>query len=131
MLSYLTLQRDLDYRRGWATYQALYLFAKLTALLIVAVVDPNNCLFRTLPSEHVQVARQIILLVAMVVFFLVQCLSTPFLDPVSNASEWTSRMNYVLTALLALLVALNVPGHSAFDGWVLYLYVSYSYCYYN
>ena len=49
------------------------------------------------------VARQIILLVAMVVFFLVQCFAAPFLDPVSNASEWTSRMNYVLTALLSPL----------------------------
>ena len=59
----------------------------------------------------------------MVVFFLAQCFAAPFLDPVSNASEWTSRMNYVLTALLALLVALNVPGHDAFSGWVLYLCV--------
>lgn len=112
-----------DYRRGWATYEATYLFAKLIALLIVAVVDPNNCLFRTLPQQGVQVARQIILLATMVGFFLLQCFRAPFLDPVSNASEWTSRMNYVLTALIALLVALNVPGKSALSGVVTYMYV--------
>ncbi|KAJ3557737.1 hypothetical protein NM688_g1304 [Phlebia brevispora] len=116
-----------DYRRGWATYEARYLLAKLTALLIVAVVDPDNCLFRTLARQYVQVARQVILLGAMVVFFLIQCFAAPFLDPVGNASEWTSRMNYVSTSLLALLVALNVPGHDAFNGWVLYLVYGITY----
>ncbi|PSS37675.1 hypothetical protein PHLCEN_2v499 [Hermanssonia centrifuga] len=48
----------------------------------------------------------------MVGFFLVQCFLAPFLDPVSNASEWTSRMNYVLTSVIALGVALNLPGQT-------------------
>ena len=101
----------------------MYLFAKLTALLIVAVVDPNNCLFRTLPRQGVEVSRQIILLLAMIAFFLVQCLMAPFSDPVGNASEFTSRMNYVSTATIALLVVLKVPGQSALNGWILYLWV--------
>lgn len=58
----------------------------------------------------------------MVGFFLVQCFLAPFLDPVSNASEWTSRMNYVLTSAIALGVALNLPGQTALNGVVLYMY---------
>ena len=110
-----------DYRRGWATYEALYLCAKLTALLVVAVVDPDNCLFRSLSRTHVAVARQITLLVAMTGFFLTQCFLAPFSNPVSNASEWMSRLNYVLTAIIALCVALDVPGEAILDGPVLYM----------
>ncbi|KAI0695179.1 hypothetical protein BC835DRAFT_1273773 [Cytidiella melzeri] len=110
-----------NYRRGWATYEASYIFAKLTALLTVAIIDPDNCLFRSLNRTHVQVARQIVLLVASVGFLLRQCFTAPFLNPISNASEFTSRLNYVLTAVIALLVALNVPGKTVWDGAVLYI----------
>ncbi|KAI0348576.1 hypothetical protein BDW22DRAFT_1319309 [Trametopsis cervina] len=110
-----------NYRRGWATYEAVYMFAKLSALLTVAVIDPDNCFFRTLDRTHVQVTRQIVLLIAMLCFFLGQCFMSPFLDPISNASEFVSRLNYVLTAVIALLVALNVPGKGVLDGAVLYI----------
>lgn len=110
-----------DYRRGWATYESEYLFAKLTALMIVSVIDADNCIFRSLPRTHVQLARQVVLLVAMLCFFLVQCFLAPFLEPISNASEFTSRLNYVLTSTIALLVVLNVPGKSVLDGAVLYM----------
>ncbi|KIP11367.1 hypothetical protein PHLGIDRAFT_99506 [Phlebiopsis gigantea 11061_1 CR5-6] len=116
-----------DYRRGWATYEALYLCVKLTALLVVAVVDPDNCLFRSLPRTHVMVARQITLLSAMVGFFLTQCFLNPFLNPISNASEWVSRLNYVLTAIIALCVALNVPGEAILDGPILYIVYIFTY----
>ena len=93
--------------------------------MVVAVIDPDNCLFRTLDRTHVMVARQGVLLGAMVCFFVSQCILTPFLDPVSNASEWMSRLNYVLTAIIALLVALNVPGETIIDGPILYMLVNY------
>ena len=112
--------RVTDYRRGWATYEAIFLFTKFLALMIVAIIDPNNCLFRSLPRTHVEVARQIILLCVMLGFFLVQCIVAPSLDPVGNASEFTSWLNYVLTSLIALLVALKVKGQASFNGWVLY-----------
>lgn len=111
------------FRRGWATYESTYLFAKLTTLLLTAVIDPNNCLFRTAPREKVAAARQILLLVAMLVFFALQCVYAPFLDPVNNASEWTSRLNYVLTSAVSLAVALNIPGQDIFNGPVLYVWV--------
>lgn len=111
------------FRRGWASYEAIYLFAKFSALLVVAVVDPNNCLFRTLNSRHVSVIRQIVLLIGTVISFTVQCFLSPFLDPVGNAAEWMSRLNYVLTTVVALLVALDVPGQDAINGPVLYMYV--------
>ncbi|TBU35329.1 hypothetical protein BD311DRAFT_745975 [Dichomitus squalens] len=110
------------FRRGWATYQSMYLFAKLTTLLLTAVVSPDNCLFRNIPSRNnVAVARQILLVIAMLVFFILQCVFAPFLDPVNNASEWFSRLNYVLTSATSLAVALNIPGQAIFNGPVLYL----------
>lgn len=109
------------YRRDWGTYQSTYLFAKLTTLVIVAIIDSDNCLFRSVSRTTVPIVRQSVLLASMVGFFVYHCIYIPFLDPVNNASEWTSRLNYVLTSLVALLVALNVPGKEIFDTVVLYM----------
>ena len=109
-----------DYRRGWATYEATYLFAKLTALLIVAVVDPNNCLFRSLSQTKVAIVRQIVLLVVMTIFFVLQAFFSPFIDPVNNASEWISRLNYILTSAVALTVALDIRSKDILNGVVIY-----------
>ncbi|EMD42109.1 hypothetical protein CERSUDRAFT_110652 [Gelatoporia subvermispora B] len=112
------------YRRGWGTYQSTFLLAKLTALLITAIINPNNCLFRTLTQEKVSVTRQMILLVAMLVFLVMQCIFAPFLNPVNNASEFTSRLNYVLTSAIALGVALNIPGEKVLNGvFLLIIYI--------
>jgi hypothetical protein len=61
--------------------------------------------------------------VAMLVFFLIQCFLAPFLDPVNNSSEFTSRINYVLTAALSLGVVLNIPGKAILTGPLLYVCV--------
>jgi hypothetical protein len=108
------------FRRGWGAYECIYLFMKFTALLIVAVIDPNNCLFRSFPSTRVVVVRQVLLLIVTAVFFALQWMFSPFRDPVNNASEWVSRLNYVLTSLVALLVALDVPGKAIINGPILY-----------
>ncbi|KAH9065948.1 hypothetical protein EDB87DRAFT_1554562 [Lactarius vividus] len=108
------------FRRDWGTYESLYLAMKFTALLIIAVIDPNNCLFRSFSKTRVVVVRQVLLLVVTVVFFVLQWIFSPFLDPVNNASEWVSRLNYVLTSLVALLVALDVPGKDFIGGPMLY-----------
>src|SRR5579863_2269289 len=108
------------FRRGWGAYEPIYLSMKLTVLLIVAVIDPNNCFFRSFPSTRVIVVRQVLLLIVTAVFFALQWMFSPFRDPVNNASEWVSRLNYVLTSLVALLVALDVPGKDAINGPILY-----------
>jgi hypothetical protein len=115
----------IDFRRQWGTYRSTYLLAKLSILLIIAVIDPDNCLFRTLPRNNVGIVRQIVLLLVMLVFFLIQCLLAPFLDPVNNASEFTSRINYVLTAALSLGVALNIAGKAVLTGPLLYVCVMF------
>lgn len=66
------------------------------------------------------IARQSVMVAAMLLFFIVQCFAVPFIDPVSNASEWVSRLNYVSTSLVGLLVAFNVPGTTFLNGPVLY-----------
>ncbi|KAL0581635.1 hypothetical protein V5O48_000451 [Marasmius crinis-equi] len=108
------------FRRDWGTYQPIYLFVKFSGLLIVAVIDPNNCLFRSAPRSVVPLVRQVLLLASAFGFFVAQCFVGPFLDPVNNASEWVSRLNYVLTSLIALLVVLEVPGKDFLNYYVLY-----------
>lgn len=114
----------LDFRLGWGAYKSFYLLAKLSALLIIAVISPDNCFFRTLSRAGVSIARQAVLVTAMLAFFLLQCLLSPFVDPVNNASEWMSRLNYLLTSLVGLGVAANMPGQDILNGPILYMYVS-------
>jgi hypothetical protein len=59
----------------------------------------------------------------MIGFFLAQCILAPFLDPVNNASEWVSRLNYVITASVALAVAFDIPNKDILNTYVLYMYV--------
>ncbi|KAJ2920362.1 hypothetical protein MD484_g194, partial [Candolleomyces efflorescens] len=108
------------FRRGWATYESIYLFAKLSTLIIIAVIDPDNCLFRHASRINIPIARQVLLLAITIGFFTAQCIFSPFLDPVNNASEWTSRLNYVTTATTALAITLNIPGKEIVDTYVLY-----------
>lgn len=157
------MPHSLGFRRQWSTYMSIYLFTKLSALLIVAVVNPSNCLFRpstssiraqlgsniTLPVvnldtttpdpvittlktiltswsthiSHITLTRQILLLCSTILWFAIQCFYAPFLDPVSNASEWVSRANYVVTAVLALVVQAGAGGkfvEEMLEGWGLY-----------
>ncbi|KAJ7487562.1 hypothetical protein B0H11DRAFT_2013877 [Mycena galericulata] len=120
------------FRRNWGTYESFYLFAKLTALLIVAVIDSDNCFFRTLSRTAVPIARQVLLLLLTLGFFITQCVIGPFLNPTNNASEWVSRLNYVTTAALSLAVALDVPGQDILNTYVLYaIYiVTYGFSFY-
>lgn len=114
------------FRRGWATYESIYLLAKLSTLLIIAFIDPDNCVFRTFSRGAIGVTRQAILLITMVAFFILQCITAPFIDPASNASEFISRVNYVATAALSMAVALNAPGQAILEGPVLYMCVLFS-----
>ncbi|TFK77139.1 hypothetical protein BDN72DRAFT_953613 [Pluteus cervinus] len=109
------------FRRGWGTYESTYLFAKVNTLLIIAVINPDNCVFRTSSRTALPIVRQVLLVVSTIGFFLAQCVFAPFLDPINNASEWTSRVNYVLTSAVALAVTLNTPGQDVLNTIVLYI----------
>lgn len=67
------------------------------------------------------IVQQSVLTFAMLVFFLLQCFWAPFIDPVNNASEWMSRLSYVLTSLVGLAIATGVPGQVVYDGPLLYM----------
>jgi len=111
------------FRRGWGTYISTYLFAKMSTLLIVAVFDPDNCFFRTMSRTTVPIIRQTLLLVSTLAFFISQSTFAPFLDPVNNASEWTSRLNYLSTSTTALVITLSIPAKEIFESYVLYTWV--------
>ncbi|EIN13788.1 hypothetical protein PUNSTDRAFT_58299 [Punctularia strigosozonata HHB-11173 SS5] len=110
-----------SFRRGYANFESKYLLAKLSSLLIIAVVNPNNCLFRTLNHATLAVIKQSLLLAATIIFLGQQCYLRPFVDPVNNASEVVSRVNYVVTAFIALSVTLQIPGYKILNGPMLYL----------
>lgn len=76
-------------------------------------------------SYVVTIIRQVLLLLAMIAFLVVQTIFGPFLNPVSNASEWCSRLGYVVFALFGLIVALHVPTsvQNLFNGPFLYMCV--------
>jgi hypothetical protein len=110
-----------DFRRTWGTYKSVYLWAKLSALLIVAILSPDNCAFRSFDRGTISIIRQSVLTVSMLVWFLIQCFLAPFVDPVSNASEWISRLNYLLTSGLGLFTALVPSSGPVLNGIVLYM----------
>lgn len=74
----------------------------------------------------VTVVRQVLLLIAMIAFLVVQSIFGPFLNPVSNASEWFSRLGYVVFSLFGLIVALHIPKsvQDLVNGPLLYTYVN-------
>ncbi|KAG8896999.1 hypothetical protein FRB99_008521 [Tulasnella sp. 403] len=110
-----------DFRRTWGAYKSIYLVMKLLALLTVAVIDPNNCIFRNSSHSHINIIRQSVLLVETVTALIFQSVLAPFIDPISNASEWISRVGYVATSFVGLLVATNVKGSDVLNGPVLYV----------
>ncbi|KAF8316174.1 hypothetical protein DL93DRAFT_2154964 [Clavulina sp. PMI_390] len=116
-----------DYRRQWGTYKSIYLIAKLSALLIIAVFDPSNCVLYSLPSSTVLLIRQIVLIAATICFLILQTLVTPFIDPVSNASEWNSRVGYVTTSILGIGNLIGGETKTILEGPV--LYVAYFFMY--
>lgn len=123
LLELLFLKRiEPGFRREWGTYISTYLFAKLSTLIIIAVINPDNCLFRSFSRSTIPIARQSLLLVSTLGFFIAQCVFAPFLDPVNNASEWTSRLNYLSTSAIAFAITLNIPGKEILDTYVLYRY---------
>ena len=65
------------------------------------------------------IAREAILVAAMAVFFLLQCFIVPFVHPIDNASEWVSRLNYLLTAAIGLAVAAQVRSSDVLQGPIL------------
>lgn len=123
LMFYAPISTILDFRRGWGTYKSFYLFAKLSALLVISIFNPDNCIFRSLPRAPMSITREAILVCAMLGFFLLQCFIAPFVHPVDNASEWVSRLNYLLTALIGLAIAAGAPGKSVLQGPILMMYV--------
>ncbi|KAG9029422.1 hypothetical protein FRB95_005315 [Tulasnella sp. JGI-2019a] len=110
-----------DFRRTWGTYKSIYLVMKLVALLTVAVIDPNNCLFRNNSRTTIAAIRQSVLLAEMIIALIMQSVLVPFVDPISNASEWTSRAGYVVTSLLGLISVLKPSTATLLTGPVLYI----------
>ncbi|PWN50271.1 hypothetical protein IE53DRAFT_316116 [Violaceomyces palustris] len=110
------------YRRKWGFYKPGYILVfKLSNLLIITVLSKNNCLFRGNTTKRMLVIQQIVLIVIMSALLGIHVFATPFVDKISNRSEMVSRIGYVLTAIIGLLVALNVSGSTVYNTTILYI----------
>ncbi|GAA5993738.1 hypothetical protein JCM10908_001061 [Rhodotorula pacifica] len=98
-----------DFRRPWATFRSIYLVFKLLNVLIVVVVQKNNCLFRQHSTTYLSVIRQGCLLAFLSLYSLFAMKTLPYLDIPSNSSDVCSRIGYSLLAMLGLLAALGLP----------------------
>ncbi|ORY68070.1 hypothetical protein BCR35DRAFT_326470 [Leucosporidium creatinivorum] len=110
-----------EYRRPWASFKALYMLIKLVNVLLIVIIQKNNCAFRSYSSIYLGVVRQGSLVAFMSLFLLSMRASKPFADVISNTSDMVSRIGYVVIAVIGLLVALDVKGEEALGGPVLIL----------
>ncbi|KAJ1033853.1 hypothetical protein NDA16_000061 [Ustilago loliicola] len=117
-----------SYHRKWGYYKPLYiLLFKLTNLIIIGVLTKDNCLFRSFPTRTMLVVQQSTLIVVMASLLGVHLLIKPFVDKIGNRSEMVSRIGYVLTATIGLLVALNVQGSTVYNTTILYIVQAFTY----
>ncbi|ETS64208.1 hypothetical protein PaG_01447 [Moesziomyces aphidis] len=117
-----------SYHRKWGYYKPLYiLLFKLTNLLIIGVLAKDNCLFRNVRTRTMLVAQQVTLIVVMAALLGIHLLIKPFVDKIGNRSEMVSRIGYVLTATIGLLVALNVQGSTVYNTTILYIVQAFTY----
>ncbi|SNX85284.1 uncharacterized protein MEPE_03993 [Melanopsichium pennsylvanicum] len=117
-----------SYHRSWGYYKPLYiLLFKLTNLLIIGVLAKDNCFFRSFRTRTMLVVQQSTLIVVMSSLLAVHLTIQPFVDKNGNRSELVSRIGYVLTATIGLLVALNVQGSTVYNTTILYIVQAFTY----
>ncbi|KAK0549905.1 hypothetical protein OC845_002888 [Tilletia horrida] len=114
------------YRRRWAFYKPIYILCfKFTNVLVISSLTRNNCLWRFQHAKTMQLVQQGILIGLMSFLLGIHVYIKPFVDMISNRSEMVSRICYVLTALLGLVVALR--GSSVYQSTLLYIVLGCSY----
>ncbi|GAC95836.1 hypothetical protein PHSY_003413 [Pseudozyma hubeiensis SY62] len=117
-----------SYHRKWGYYKPLYiLLFKLSNLLIIGVLAKDNCLFRSFRTRTMLVVQQGALIAVMASLLGVHLIIRPFVDKIGNRSEMVSRIGYVLTATIGLLVALNVQGSTVYNTTILYIIQGFTY----
>ncbi|CAD6898784.1 unnamed protein product [Tilletia controversa] len=118
------------YRRQWAFYKPVYILCfKLTNVLIISVLNRNNCIWRFNHTKTMLLIQQAVLIAWMSTLLGIHIVIKPFVDMISNRSEMVSRTGYVLTAILGLLVALNVNGGTVYRSTILYIVQGFSYAF--
>ncbi|CBQ68303.1 conserved hypothetical protein [Sporisorium reilianum SRZ2] len=111
-----------SYHRKWGYYKPFYIMVfKLSNLLIIGVLAKDNCLFRSFRTRTMLIVQQGTLIAVMASLLAVHMVIKPFVDKIGNRSEMVSRVGYVLTATIGLLVALNVQGSTVYNTTILYI----------
>ncbi|CAG8460770.1 38883_t:CDS:2 [Gigaspora margarita] len=78
----------------------------------VSLLSKDNCIFRNTPRARIESIRQAIQIVLMVLLFFIHWLNEPYLIAIQNTSEYWTRSGYVITAILTMLVILQIgPYH--------------------
>ncbi|PWN32852.1 uncharacterized protein FA14DRAFT_110116, partial [Meira miltonrushii] len=118
----------IDYRRKWGTYKPLYILCfKLSNLLIISIFTQQNCIFHKADVRKMLVIQQSALICMQSVLLCAHLSIQPFVDMLSNRSELCSRFGYVMTAVIGLLVALQVKGSTVYQSALLYVVQALTY----
>jgi hypothetical protein len=116
------------YRRKWGTYKPLYILCfKLSNLLIISIFTQQNCIFHKADVRKMLVIQQSVLIGLQSVLLCTHLSVQPFVDMLSNRSELVSRFGYVMTAVIGLLVALQVKGSTVYQSALLYVVQALTY----
>lgn len=116
------------YRRKWGTYKPLYILCfKLSNLLIISIFTQQNCLFHKVDVRKMLIIQQSVLIALQTVLLCAHLSVQPFVDMLSNRSELVSRFGYVMTAVIGLLVALQVKGSTVYQSALLYVVQALTY----
>lgn len=116
------------YRRKWGTYKPLYILCfKLSNLLVISIFTQQNCIFHKADVRKMLVIQQSVLIGLQSVLLFAHLSVQPFVDMISNRSELVSRCGYVMTAVIGLLVALQVKGSTVYQSALLYVVQALTY----
>ncbi|KAI9594794.1 hypothetical protein BDF19DRAFT_414199 [Syncephalis fuscata] len=96
------------YDESWSWYKVFIMGAKLLAVMIAVIVSKDNCLFHTKPRVHVELSRQILLIVLNLLLLAAHLRTQAFLLPSQNYSETTSRIAQTITGVIGVFVVLNI-----------------------
>ncbi|RIA81350.1 hypothetical protein C1645_700902 [Glomus cerebriforme] len=96
------------YNEKWAAYKTFIMANKFFLIFLVCVISKDNCLFRSYPRQRMDTILYCLQVTLMVALFLIHWRYEPFLFRNQNLSEYFSRVGYVITTVLGLLIVLKV-----------------------
>ncbi|KAI8052417.1 hypothetical protein BDF22DRAFT_688123 [Syncephalis plumigaleata] len=107
------------YDESWSWYKVFIMMAKLLAVLVAVIVSKDNCLFRSQPRVHVELSRQILLIILNMILLATHLRTQAFLLPAQNHSETSSRLAQVTIGVIGVFVVLKMGSVTVLNALLL------------